>query len=563
MTNESSKYGEWEDVPQAASPVQQNTSAQKSETTPVDAWKPNQQKILESVNAPPLKPQPEKTEDQSITDRISNAYSALPKIVQYGGLATATGLVAKTAYDLYKSNQSDGINPEKPSFIAGLKARFFSPNTTNTPIDYSVQPASGVLAEEAARTQAEKDWFAKLTPTDQALYIRAQDTAAAKNAPVSNEPHVSSEAPISTEAKTPEQIRLAKQIAATQELNQKLSAPVVNVSPINETKPNIAEVAPKLDPKIPALFQPSATAASPVAPVEPPIAAAAPVAAPVLPPEAAPVAAAPVEPVAAMPLETTSAPAEVAPEAPKNTNEKILETINKVAPKAEAAPVESTLGKPDLTTGSGMPAYQGKGEEGGKLKHKKGVFESLNQIPKEYVFVPNGQNMDTVRNAVGQTEYTKNLKSSGGYPTSQQAAHEQSKSINQSLGRVSNAEAKAAGTFVEPTPSITQKIAGVKTVKVAGMTGALILATDLASAATTGESPLANMAQGFKEAVKNKDYGMAAAQASELLNFHPYTMLANQLFGNSPEELKILRQADQARKAGAGRGVAPPSTYQR
>jgi hypothetical protein len=84
------------------------------------------------------------------------------------------------------------------------------------------------------------------------------------------------------------------------------------------------------------------------------------------------------------------------------------------------------------------------------------------------------------------------------------------------------------------------------------MTGALILATDLASAATTGESPLANMAQGFSDAVKNKDYKMAASQAAQLLNFHPYTFLANEVFGTSPEELQILREADQARKAKAG-----------
>jgi hypothetical protein len=60
------------------------------------------------------------------------------------------------------------------------------------------------------------------------------------------------------------------------------------------------------------------------------------------------------------------------------------------------------------------------------------------------------------------------------------------------------------------------------------------------------------MAEGFKDAVKNKDYGMAASQAAQLLNFHPYTFLANELFGSSPEELQILRQADQARKAKAG-----------
>lgn len=243
--------------------------------------------------------------------------------------------------------------------------------------------------------------------------------------------------------------------------------------------------------------------------------------------------------------------------------------IPTVVPTEAAAPavpesIESKLGKPTLTTGSGMPAYEGQGPAGSKVKHKDGNIASLNDVPKNMVFVPGGQNMDIVRNAVGQPEYTAKLKSSGGYPVSPQAAYEQSREINKSLGRVSNAEAKAAGIAPpEPTPSITQKIGGLKTVRLAGATGALILASDLANAAVTGESPLASTAEGFTSALKSKDYGMAASHAAELLNLHPVGMLANALFGTSPEELKTLRSAEQARKVGAGRGIAPPSAYQR
>lgn len=406
----------------------------------------------------------------------------------------------------------------------GLKNRFFGPEKE---AGARVEPTSSDrLPAAAQQPTTHEQWIANLSPEEKTLYERSEEAKAARaNALESTriEPVLEPERPV-VSPQTPEQIRQAKQAAAAQAAQQGMAAaPPPESAPLQKVEPPTER---PVNPKVPALLQPpmaGAVVPEPTVPVEP-------VATP----------AAPAEPVATI----TETPAT------KATNDQILETLNKVAPKPEVTPIESTLGKPDLTTGSGMPAYQGKGEEGGKLQHKKGVFESLKQIPKDYVFVPNGQNMDTVRNAVGQVEYKKNLKSSGGYPTSQQAAHEQSKSINQSLGRVSNAEAKAAGTFVEPTPSITQKVAGLKTVKVAGMTGALILATDLASAATTGESPLANMAQGFKEAVKNKDYGMAASQAAELLNFHPYTLLANQLFGSSPEELRILREADQARKAG-------------
>lgn len=258
----------------------------------------------------------------------------------------------------------------------------------------------------------------------------------------------------------------------------------------------------------------------------------------------------PVAPVAAPEVAPTAAPPAPTVEAPKTV-------------AAHPPELESKLGKPDLITGSGMPAYQGQGE-GNKVIHKKGEINSLKDIPKGYVFVPGGQNMDIVRNAVGQPTYTQQLKGTGGYPTSPQAAYEQSRGINQSLNRPTREELKASGQpMPEPTPSITQKIAGSKTVKVAGTTGALILATDLANAAVTGQSPLASTAQGFTNALKSGDYGMAASHAAELLNLHPLGMLGNALFGTSPEELQTLRNAQQARTVGAGRGIAPPSAYQR
>lgn len=468
---------------------------------------------------------------QNMIDTIKEHWQVPATILgTAAGLAVLNHLMKKGGNNPPDDNNPPNNPPNNNSSgnSKTLKERIFGPNVQ--PIDKSIDIHMNEPSAQnpVAAQQTEAQFIASLSPAEQALYAKAQADKAAPTANISNEPYMSSNNNLfadmqPTPAQLIEQKRIEKQAAVTQAIQQSLATSNATNAPPQGT--TLQPVTPAAN----AASEPvSGTSAEPITGAATPTAAAEPIT--------------PAEPVTT----TTETPAT------KATNDQILETLNKVAPQTEVTPIESTLGKPDLTTGSGMPAYQGKGEEGGKLQHKKGVFESLKQIPKDYVFVPNGQNMDTVRNAVGQVEYKKNLKSSGGYPTSQQAAHEQSKSINQSLGRVSNAEAKAAGTFVEPTPSITQKVAGLKTVKVAGMTGALILATDLASAATTGESPLANMAQGFKEAVKNKDYGMAASQAAELLNFHPYTLLANQLFGSSPEELKILREADQARKAKAG-----------
>jgi hypothetical protein len=225
-------------------------------------------------------------------------------------------------------------------------------------------------------------------------------------------------------------------------------------------------------------------------------------------------------------------------------------------PKTAVAPdvVEAKLGAPTATTGSGMAAYEGQGESGSKLKHKQGTFESLAQVPKDYVFVPGGQNMDIIRNAVGQTEYTKNLKSAGGYPASKEKAYKQSVDINKSLGRVSNVEAKAAGTQGEGTKGITKRIADSKAVRVGGVTGALILATDLAKAAQEGIS-----------AAKQGDSQMATGYLTDIIGAlsGPIGTTATQLFGTSTEELKTLREAEQSRKVGSGRGIAPPSMYRR
>jgi hypothetical protein len=226
--------------------------------------------------------------------------------------------------------------------------------------------------------------------------------------------------------------------------------------------------------------------------------------------------------------------------------------VKPVTPSVPAPELETKLGAPTATTGSGMPAY--KGEGGDKAKMRK-EFSTIKDVPSGYVFVPNGQNMDIVRNAVGQEQYTKNLKESGGYPVSTDKAYQQSREINKLVGRPPRAEAIEKGLSLgETTKGITKAVAGSKAVRVAGVTGALVLASDLASAAEQGVS-----------AAKQGDTQMARGYVTDILGAltGPLGMIASQTFGTSPEDLKILRAAEQSRKVGGGRGIAPPSEYLR
>lgn len=223
-----------------------------------------------------------------------------------------------------------------------------------------------------------------------------------------------------------------------------------------------------------------------------------------------------------------------------------------VTPSVATPELEAKLGAPTATTGSGMPAYQGEGGDKAKMRKE---FSTIKDVPSGYVFVPNGQNMDIVRNAVGQEQYTGKLKESGGLPTSTEQAYQQSRDINKAAGRPSREEAKAKGLPLgETTKGITKAVAGSKTVRVAGVTGALVLASDLALAAEEGVS-----------SAKKGDTQMARGYATDIIGAltGPLGMIASQTFGTSPEDLRVLRAADQGRKVGAGRGIAPPAAYQR
>jgi hypothetical protein len=151
-----------------------------------------------------------------------------------------------------------------------------------------------------------------------------------------------------------------------------------------------------------------------------------------------------------------------------------------------------------LTTGSGMPAFQGTAPEGTKFKKnlqgekKIQTFEGLHEIPSTHAFVPNGQYMDILRNAIGQEAFTSGLQKAGGYPETPQKAYELSRAINESQSRLPRDIAKDLNIGLgETTKAITQKMpGGAKSASMKGPlagVGAVILMSDLANAETPAE----------------------------------------------------------------------------
>jgi len=162
--------------------------------------------------------------------------------------------------------------------------------------------------------------------------------------------------------------------------------------------------------------------------------------------------------------------------------------------------IKDAVVKP-LTTGSGMPAFQGTAPEGTRLKKE---FAGLHEIPSTHAFVPSGQYMDILRNAIGQEAFTSGLKNAGGYPETPEKAYEISRAINESQSRLPRDIAKDLNIGLgEPTKAITQKLpGGGKAAKMKGPLaglGAVILMSDLAKAETPAERKaiMRNAAEGL------------------------------------------------------------------
>jgi hypothetical protein len=295
-----------------------------------------------------------------------------------------------------------------------------------------------------------------------------------------------------------------------------------------------------------------------------PVSPTAPVAAPVAPPE--PIA----TPITAAPIDAPAPTPTAGPGSPVTTivNDTVKELIQEAPaqPVAEAAP-KAVAPPQDLRTGTGKPAFAGMGPEA--ALNKKGEpklkvdYASVADVPAGFAFVPNAQYIDTLRQNIGQPEYTK-AYTDRLFPLTNEQAIQESKDINKLLGRATRAETKAAGLPpAELTPGITKKTsAGTKPVRVAGTVGALMAISDLAKAETAGQRGIAGA--NLLEAVLPPGFMMGGAgQGSGTVPSIDQAMLLGSPYAQSEFAKKQRQEQEYVRKVGAGRGIAPPSAYQR
>lgn len=291
--------------------------------------------------------------------------------------------------------------------------------------------------------------------------------------------------------------------------------------------------------------------------------------APVAPevPVSTPITAAPVDAPAPVPSAAPNSP--VTSIVTDTVKEMIQETPAQPGEAVKpAAPATAPVAPPqDLRTGTGKPAFAGMGPEAALNKKGEPKFKpeyaSIEAVPRGFAFVPNAQYIDTLRQNIGQPDYTR-IFTERDFPLSNEMAIEQSKEINRSLGRATRAEAKAAGLPpAEITPGITKKTsAGTKPVRVAGTVGALVAISDLAKAETPGQRGMAGA--NLLEAVLPPGFMMSGAgEGSSTVPGMSQYMLLGSPYAQTPLAVKQRQALEYERKVGAGRGIAPPSAYQR
>jgi hypothetical protein len=280
-------------------------------------------------------------------------------------------------------------------------------------------------------------------------------------------------------------------------------------------------------------------------------------------------------PITAAPVDAPAPTPSAQPNSPVTSI--VTDTVKELIQEAPAQPVEAA--KPptaapapvappqELRTGTGKPAFAGMGPEAtlnksGQPKLKT-EYADINAVPRGYAFVPGAQYIDTPRQNIGQAEYTKAFTDRP-FPLTNEQAIQESKDINRLLGRATRAETIAAGLPpAEITPGITKKTsAGTKPVRVAGTVGALMAISDLAKADTPGQRGMAGA--NLLEAVLPPGFMMSGAGAgSDMPPSMAQAMLLGSPYAQSPLAVKQRQALEYERKVGAGRGIAPPSAYQR
>lgn len=319
--------------------------------------------------------------------------------------------------------------------------------------------------------------------------------------------------------------------------------------PVAPTAPPAPQAAAPQAPQAPQAPAPQAPQAGPVAPTA-------------APPIATPLSAAPVDAPAPLPSAKPNSP--VTSIVADTLKELMQEPVVGMAPKPVAPPQ-------DLVTGTGKPAFAGMGPEAALNKKGEPKFKpdyaSVADVPSGYAFVPGAQYIDTPRQNIGQAEYTK-AYTARPFPISNELAIQESSDINRLLGRATRAEAKAAGLPpAEITPGITKKTsAGTKPVRVAGTVGALMAISDLAKADTGDQRAMA--ATNLLEAILPPGFMMGNAGEGSTLTpqqrqYQQNAMLLGSPYAQSAQATKLRQEQEYIRKIGAGRGIAPPSAYQR
>lgn len=272
-------------------------------------------------------------------------------------------------------------------------------------------------------------------------------------------------------------------------------------------------------------------------------------------------------PITAAPVNAPAPTPSAAPNSPVTSI--VTDTVKEMI---QETPAQPEAGKPvappqELRTGTGKPAFAGMGPEA--AVNKKGEpklkpeYASMEAVPRGMAFVPNAQYIDTLRQNIGQPDYTR-LFTERDFPLTNEMAIQESKDINRMLGRATRAEAKAAGLApAEITPGITKKTsAGTKPVRVAGTMGALMAISDLAKAETPGQRGIAGA--NLLEAILPPSMMMSGAGAgSDVIPDMSQAMLLGSPYAQTPLAVKQRQALEYERKVGAGRGIAPPSAYQR
>jgi len=306
------------------------------------------------------------------------------------------------------------------------------------------------------------------------------------------------------------------------------------------------------------------------APVAPSTPQATPQAAPVAPeaPIATPISAAPVD-----------APAPTPTAGPKSpVTSIVVDELKTMLQEVPGQPVEAPKAAPieppkELLTGTGKPAFAGQGPAVALNKKGQPKFKSeyadINAVPRDYAFVPGADKIDTLRNTLGQQAYTEAYRNRP-FPLTNEMAMQEASEINRLLGRPTRAELIAAGLPpAANTPGITQLTnppkgsgMGTKTAKVGGVLGALVAIPDLAKAETPGQRGMAGA--GLLEAILPPGFMMGGAgEGSGNVPSIDAALLLGSPYAQSPQAKKLRQEQEYIRKIGAGRGIAPPSAYQR